>query len=168
MVGNHHAVMRRNKPANQEIGILILTSNRVGIFDEAFKSRIQLNLRYKNLDYDQRLQIWENFINRLETLEKAARDTPSPSTATRQTEELGYNAAEIRANIKTLAKPPLNGREIRNAISTARQLAMFRRQQVGYTHLDTVIRETTKFSDYLVGLHRGFSADDIQKDKEER
>ncbi|KAI1061472.1 hypothetical protein LB506_011912 [Fusarium annulatum] len=38
-------------------GIFILTSNRVGIFDEAFKSRIQLNLRYKNLDRDQRRQI---------------------------------------------------------------------------------------------------------------
>ena len=31
------------------VGILILTSTRVGTFDEAFKSRIQLTLRYKNL-----------------------------------------------------------------------------------------------------------------------
>ena len=30
-------------------GILILTSNRVGTFDEAFKSRIQLSLHYENL-----------------------------------------------------------------------------------------------------------------------
>lgn len=29
--------------------ILILTSNRVGTFDEAFKSRIQLSLHYDNL-----------------------------------------------------------------------------------------------------------------------
>jgi SpoVK/Ycf46/Vps4 family AAA+-type ATPase len=31
-------------------GILILTSNRVGTFDEAFKSRIQVALHYPNLD----------------------------------------------------------------------------------------------------------------------
>ncbi|KAF9876751.1 hypothetical protein CkaCkLH20_05597 [Colletotrichum karsti] len=50
-------------------GILILTSNRVGTFDEAFKSRIQLNLRYENLDESKRLKIWGNFINRVENLE---------------------------------------------------------------------------------------------------
>ncbi|OBT88775.1 hypothetical protein VE02_02394 [Pseudogymnoascus sp. 03VT05] len=38
-------------------GILILTSNRVGTFDEAFKSRIQLALHYDSLSYSQRKQI---------------------------------------------------------------------------------------------------------------
>ncbi|KAG5743828.1 hypothetical protein H9Q70_013464 [Fusarium xylarioides] len=50
-------------------GIMILTSNRVGIFDKAFKSRIQLSLRYNDLEEGQRRQIWLNFINRLEKLE---------------------------------------------------------------------------------------------------
>ena len=50
-------------------GILLLTSNRVGTFDEAFKSRIQLALHYDSLDQNQREQIWTNFINRLEYLE---------------------------------------------------------------------------------------------------
>lgn len=44
-------------------GILILTSNRVGTFDEAFKSRIQLALHYKNLSENQRSQIWSNFLS---------------------------------------------------------------------------------------------------------
>ena len=51
-------------------GILILTSNRVGHFDEAFKSRIQLALHYKNLDQRQRWQIWRNFLQRLKDLEE--------------------------------------------------------------------------------------------------
>ena len=46
-------------------GILILTSNRVGTFDEAFKSRIQLSLRYKRLQRHQRKQIWLNFMSHL-------------------------------------------------------------------------------------------------------
>lgn len=51
-------------------GILILTSNRVRHFDEAFKSRIQLALHYKNLDQRQRRQIWRNFLQRLKDLEE--------------------------------------------------------------------------------------------------
>lgn len=49
-------------------GILILTSNRVGTFDEAFKSRIQLALHYENLNVTQRRKVWRNFMNRLKTL----------------------------------------------------------------------------------------------------
>lgn len=40
---------------------LILTSSRVGTFDEAFKSRIQLALHYKPLTIPQRKKIWRNF-----------------------------------------------------------------------------------------------------------
>ncbi|KAF2199215.1 hypothetical protein GQ43DRAFT_376793, partial [Delitschia confertaspora ATCC 74209] len=49
--------------------ILILTNNRVGTFDEAFKSRIQLVLHYPTLGPFQRLRIRENFINRLKSFE---------------------------------------------------------------------------------------------------
>lgn len=38
-------------------GVLILTSNRVGTFDEAFTSRIQLALHYENLKQHQRKEI---------------------------------------------------------------------------------------------------------------
>src|ERR1700753_2078787 len=48
-------------------GILVLTSNRVGTFDEAFKSRIQLALHYPSLGPLQRLRVWENFVKRLES-----------------------------------------------------------------------------------------------------
>lgn len=49
-------------------GILILTSNRVGTFDEAFRSRIQLSIHYKNLNAEDRALIWANFIERLKEL----------------------------------------------------------------------------------------------------
>lgn len=51
-------------------GILLLTTNRVGTFDEAFRSRIQLALHYETLNEKQRCQIWNNFIQRLEYLGK--------------------------------------------------------------------------------------------------
>ncbi|KAF2187037.1 P-loop containing nucleoside triphosphate hydrolase protein [Zopfia rhizophila CBS 207.26] len=50
-------------------GVLILTSNRVGTFDEAFNSRIQLALHYPSLGPYQCLRIWETFINRLESFD---------------------------------------------------------------------------------------------------
>ncbi|KAJ2896149.1 P-loop containing nucleoside triphosphate hydrolase protein [Zalerion maritima] len=42
-------------------GILILTSNRVSIFNEAFKLRVLLALHYPALDMDGRENIWNNF-----------------------------------------------------------------------------------------------------------
>ena len=55
-------------------GILILTSNRVGTVDEAFKSRIQLVLHYDNLTESQRRKIWRNFFNRLKSLDEGSID----------------------------------------------------------------------------------------------
>lgn len=45
--------------------MLILTSNRVGTFDEAFQSRIQLALHYPALDAPGRRKIWHNFLDML-------------------------------------------------------------------------------------------------------
>lgn len=127
----------------------------MGIFDEAFKSRIQLNLRYQNLDRNQRLEIWRNFISRLERL-------------AHNTDVFEIDAENILGHIDKLATPELNGREIRNAISTARQLARYRKQPLGYNHIQAVIAEAEKFDQYLKDLHQGFSADERQNDKGER
>ena len=42
-------------------GILFLTTNRVTTFDDAFKSRIHIPIRYTDLTVDSRRQIWRNF-----------------------------------------------------------------------------------------------------------
>ncbi|KAF4943371.1 hypothetical protein FGADI_13469 [Fusarium gaditjirri] len=150
-------------------GIMILTSNRVGIFDEAFKSRIQLSLRYNDLEEAQRRQIWLNFINRLEKLESqriAQASEPSltnilstPHTAPR----LGVNIKSMRDRLDDLAKAPLNGREIRNMISTARQLAVFRKEKLSYQHLESVMAEAQKFGEYIKRLHKGYTSDQIKR-----
>ncbi|KAI4592674.1 hypothetical protein KJ359_010576 [Pestalotiopsis sp. 9143b] len=46
-------------------GIMILTSNRVGTFDEAFQSRIRVALRYEPLSFQSRKAIWQNFFEML-------------------------------------------------------------------------------------------------------
>ncbi|KHN96247.1 ATPase, AAA-type, core [Metarhizium album ARSEF 1941] len=132
-------------------GILILTTNRVGTFDEAFKSRIHLSLRYQNLDQRQRQLIWANFINRLESLGK----TEGRSL---------IDAEGVRRHIDLLAQTPFNGREIRNAISTARQLALFRRQTLTYEHLEAVLREVREFGEYTKEINRGFTDEELARD----
>lgn len=47
-------------------GILFLTTNRVGVIDEAFKSRIHISLRYPRIQQRETRQMWENILNRIE------------------------------------------------------------------------------------------------------
>lgn len=144
-------------------GILILTSNRVGIFDEAFKSRIQLTLRYKNLAEPQRKKIWQNLITRLEEHQKIRLRLPRSQDA-RGVQEQEIDFKDILANLDDLAKVELNGRQIRNAVSTARQLAMFRGKSMQFSDLKVVINESEKFDAYLKEV-TGLSTDMIQRDK---
>lgn len=135
-------------------GILILTSNRVGHFDEAFKSRIQLAIRYKPLDRDQRTEIWKNFIRRLETLQ-----------------EEGIDFADLKDHVPELAKKEMNGREIRNVITTGRQFIKWKRQQpstgtclLNYDMLNgDVIQPVAEFDEYLGELYGGNSSEQLAR-----
>lgn len=42
--------------------VMFLTTNRVTTLDEAFKSRISIAIKYRDLDKDARRQVWENFL----------------------------------------------------------------------------------------------------------
>ena len=112
-------------------GILILTSNRVGIFDEAFKSRIQVALHYENLNRSARKQIWQNFLDMLEE------------------DEENVNFDEIKFHLDDLAGKELNGRQIRNVLTTARQLAIFRNERLDWEHLAQALSVSSDFNAYL-------------------
>lgn len=112
-------------------GILILTSNRVGTFDEAFKSRVQLAVHYPTLNEDDRFEIWSNFIHTL-------RDR-----------KVDINFDELDRKTKFLARYSLNGRQIRNLIRTASQLAKYKGERLEYKHLEQVIEIANEFEEYL-------------------
>ena len=142
-------------------GILILTSNRVGTFDEAFKSRIQLSLHYDTLNKPQRSAIWKNFITRLKAMEEASASQKSDDTADtvdvarhgRDSKShqalMSIDYAEVERHIEELAKIRMNGRQIRNIITTARQLAKYEQAQMTVSHLKRVIKVSSKFDEYL-------------------
>ena len=129
-------------------GILILTTNRVGTFDEAFKSRIQLSLHYQRLTEAQRVTIWENFFERLDTID-----------------EESANVDELRRNVRELAKYDINGRQIRNALTTARQLALFEKETMDFRHLKHAIKVSAKFDQYLKNVKHGATDDDIAREE---
>ena len=128
-------------------GILILTSNRVGTFDEAFKSRIQLSLHYESLTEPQRKLIWENFLKRLETFADDDIDTH-----------------EIRKHVAELAKYDMNGRQIRNAVTTARQVALYKKKKMGFEELRYVIDIASRFDKYLLGVNEGMSDERLARE----
>ncbi|KAI0111209.1 hypothetical protein GGR51DRAFT_557615 [Nemania sp. FL0031] len=129
-------------------GILILTSNRVGTFDEAFKSRIQLALHYPALGPYERLQIWQNFLERLEKLNDSSIDT-----------------GDLRDHLYDLKEEEMNGRQIRNAITSARQYARWKGETLTYTKLKDVIEVAGRFDKYLVKLHKGLTYDQLAEDE---
>ncbi|KAJ8131879.1 hypothetical protein O1611_g1743 [Lasiodiplodia mahajangana] len=129
-------------------GILILTSNRVGTFDEAFKSRIQLALHYPALGPYERLQIWQNFLERLEKLNDSSIDT-----------------GDLRDHLYDLKEEEMNGRQIRNAITSARQYARWKGETLTYARLKDVIEVAGRFDKYLVKLHKGLTYDQLAEDE---
>lgn len=118
-------------------GILILTSNRIGTFDSAFKSRFQLAVHYPALDLKGRYEIWLNFINCLSKTEP------------------NVDIDDLKGRIDDLAGIELNGRQIRNTVRTALQLAYFRGETLNYQHFDRVIKVVDEFEKHIEAT-RGF------------
>lgn len=117
-------------------GVLILTSNCVGTFDEAFKSRIHLALHYPPLDAPSCRKIWRNLLN-----------------------ILGVDDKNIDANniivayMDKLASYEMNGRQIRNALATARQLALFEQETLDWDRIKDSIEVASDFNRYLMEVH---------------
>jgi SpoVK/Ycf46/Vps4 family AAA+-type ATPase len=129
-------------------GILILTSNRVGTFDEAFRSRIQIAVHYPPLRAYQRMQIWKNFFDRLESFKDGSVDVD-----------------ELRDHLEELQGIEINGRQIRNAITTARQYAEWKGKTMKYEHLKTALDAVADFNDYSEKLRGGMTEDQIAEEE---
>jgi hypothetical protein len=127
-------------------GILILTSNRVGSFDEAFRSRIQLSLHYPKLTPPFRKKIWQNFFDILSEDKEDA------------------DLKELEGQLDELAEREMNGREIRNALTSARQLASHKGITLRWSHLKTTLDISKEFNDYLKDVH-GHAADDWAREE---
>ena len=98
-------------------GILFLTTNRVGAFDEAFKSRIHISLYYPPLKEAQTLSIWKMNLKRILAKKQGAMIVKN------EDELLEYAKNHFQDNVARRTR--WNGRQIRNAFQTAAALAEF-------------------------------------------
>lgn len=110
-------------------GILFMTTNRVRTFDDAFKSRIHVPLRYDELPHHSRVKIWKNF---MESIGDAAENL----------DDAAYDE---------LAQGRLNGRQIKNVIGTAKSLAAHKKKKLGYQQLKQVMEIQKAFERELDG-----------------
>ncbi|KAL1854480.1 hypothetical protein Daus18300_011401 [Diaporthe australafricana] len=94
-------------------GILFLTTNRVGHFEDAFVSRVHVVIRYDNLSEKDRGKIWSQFFNKLQA------ERSKYITISRKARRYVLEDEEV-------TKVPWNGREIRNAFQTAVAFAEYR------------------------------------------
>ncbi|KAF5570300.1 P-loop containing protein [Fusarium phyllophilum] len=97
-------------------GLMILTTNRYPAIDPAFESRIDLSFVFQDLEPASRAKIWYNFL-------------------VRENQVL----AEDSNAIAKLASMPLNGRQIKSAVKTARILAASEKLPLAVDHLQTVV-----------------------------
>jgi hypothetical protein len=63
------------------------------------------------------------------------------------------NLEDLIDKIDLLAKHNLNGREIRNVITSARQLARYKGEPMDSSHLDRAIAVVDEFQTYVNKMH---------------
>ncbi|KAI1105317.1 P-loop containing nucleoside triphosphate hydrolase protein [Jackrogersella minutella] len=92
-------------------GILLLTTNRLDSFDDAFQSRIHFCFKYKQLDTEARSNIWRSFLDRAKSIS-------------------GIDCEVEEDDIATLSQEELNGRQIKNIMSMSQAVATQRKEAI--------------------------------------
>ncbi|KAJ6111187.1 hypothetical protein N7486_003422 [Penicillium sp. IBT 16267x] len=109
-------------------GVLFLTTNRVGILDEAFRSRIHISLHYTSLTKQQTLAIFKINIRKLREAQEKKRQKSTESDTGRPL-ELKIDQESIldyaEWHYDNMPDHRWNGRQIRNAFQTANSFAQF-------------------------------------------
>lgn len=88
-------------------------------------------LHYPPLDAPSRTAIWFNFLGMLRN----------------DNEDMDYG--EIVERVDELAAHEMNGRQIRNAVTTARQLALFEGVPLGWGHVEMAMGAAADFDGHL-------------------
>ena len=102
-------------------GILFLTTNRPGVIDEAFKSRVHISLRYPGVDLESTKKQWTNILGRLEADNETAEvKVVFDKVALLDFAQRHYEKCD-REGMRW------NGRQIRNAFQTALALGQYDR-----------------------------------------
>ncbi|KAL7946245.1 P-loop containing nucleoside triphosphate hydrolase protein [Trichoderma barbatum] len=106
-------------------GILFFTTNRIGVFDSAIKSRIHLAIHYPKLSRTSRQSLWNLFLSR---------------SSTESVESLKANGTLDR-----IADEELNGRQIKNVVRLAYSLALSENSLIKPHHITIALEPMKHF-----------------------
>jgi len=157
-------------------GVLFLTTNRVGVLDEAVKSRVHLHLKYSPLTQSQTKEIFRHNIQRLKDMENLKEDKEDQLVIV-ETEILKF-ADEHFERHSNSGSGLWNGRQIRNAFLIAASLAHYdgdeeRKQnpamqkQLRSQHFEIVHRATESYEAERSLIHN-MNDDELAYDRVER
>ena len=110
-------------------GIMFLTTNRIGSFDDAFKSRIHLAIKYPALSPASRKSLWRMFLRKA-----------SPGSS------LEWLNSEL---LERITNEDLNGRQIKNIARTAATLAAAEKSAIRFAHIETALKAMQAFDSDL-------------------
>jgi hypothetical protein len=128
-------------------GVLFLTTNRVGTFDEAMLSRIHVVLHYADFEDGERQKIWTTYFRKL------GEERPDV--------KVGPGVMDYALENQRVLDLKWNGREIRNAFNTIVALAEFdaeKKRRAGRSgvqvslersHLVQVVKMSEEFKKYM-------------------
>ncbi|KAK1236511.1 hypothetical protein PQX77_000240 [Marasmius sp. AFHP31] len=105
-------------------GILFLTTNLLEQCDAAFESRIHFTINYPDLGVEAQKKIWKTFLNR----------------TTKEGERLSDSDIDMLAR-----RVPMNGRQIKNAVSSAQCIALSKNAPLSVEHVITVLSVTQRW-----------------------
>ncbi|KAK0648086.1 hypothetical protein B0T16DRAFT_388395 [Cercophora newfieldiana] len=160
-------------------GILFLTTNRPGVMDEAFKSRIHITLNYPSVGLESTRTMWTNILNRID------RDNATNDVKVVYNRDELLDFAERHYRRYEPEGATWNGRQIRNAFRTALAIGHYDRlsalRDEGMTpaqaaksgkkkwmrvrltkrNFQKVAKTSYEFEEYLSGL-RGKDSDNVR------
>lgn len=145
-------------------GILFLTTNRVGTFDEAFVSRIHAHFHFEEFKDEDRIKVWDTFFQKLEEDREATMRIPQSTKDYIESEELRalkWNGREIR-NGKSCQRVTISSKSTDDAF-LAFQVAVALAESQGHKdskgrilvksdHIKATVQMSREFKGYLKSL----------------
>lgn len=122
-----------------------MTTNLSSTIDLAFRSRVNIHLFFSPLSFTYRAQLWQKFLDRL-LLEAP---TAGPASSMNPT----FRRLEV-SEIEKLAAWELNGREIKNAVKTARNWCICKGYQISVERMESAIAVTAPMAKKIGDVQR--------------
>lgn len=130
-------------------GILFLTTNRVETFDEAFRSRIHIALRYQELSSKARQSVFKIFLDRAAALE-GVDVVPFTEKEMNELSKHSLNGRQVGFYLTHLSIC-LIFMQIKNTVRTALALAVQNNETLSMSHVQRVLNMSKEFERHLQG-----------------